>query len=163
VVVLAAGAFGVTVANGQHDTWLDSRVMIADLSKLARPTGIYLVEDPNVVTYFLRTKVPFGNIDDTYVFYYTDPQTHKMLMNDPAYADAIKRGYFAGIVLAFDDTFATDQVIVNDIDQNHTYRLVDVVPYWDSYGISQYKIWLRIPQSVRTADAKHAKHRHRKR
>jgi Dolichyl-phosphate-mannose-protein mannosyltransferase len=159
VVVLAAGAFGVTVANGQYDTWPNSRAMIADLSKLVRPTGIYLVEDPNVVTYYLRTKVPFENIDDTYVFSYTDPQTHQQLINDPAYADAIKRGYFAGIVLAFGDTFATDQVIVNDIDQDHTYRLVDVVPYRDSYGPSQYKIWLRVPQPVRTAHAKHRDHK----
>jgi hypothetical protein len=163
VVVLAAGAFGVTVANAQHDTWPNSSAMIADLSKLVRPTGIYLVEDPNVVTYYLRTKVPFENVDDTYVFYYSDPLTHKRLMNGPAYADAIQRGYFAGIVLAFGDTFATDQMIVKDIDQYHTYRLVDVVPYRDSYGPSAYQIWMRIPQPVRPAHAKQAKHRHHKR
>jgi hypothetical protein len=162
VAVLAAGAFGVTVANGQHDTWPNSRGMIADLSKLVRPTGIYLVEDPNVVTYYLRTKVPFENVDDTYVFSYTDPQTHQQLVNDPAYGDAINRGYFAGIVLAFGDTFATDQVIVNDIDEDHTYRLVDVVPYRDSYGPSQYKIWLRVPRPARTAPPKHAARRHRR-
>jgi hypothetical protein len=162
VVVLAAGAFGVTVANAQHGTWPNSRGMITDLSKLARPTGIYLVEDPNVVTYYLRTKVPFQSIDDTYVYFYTDPQTHKQLKNGPAYADAIKRGYFAGIVLAFGDTFATDQMIVKDIDQDHTYRLAAVIPYRDSYGPSQYKIWVRVTQPVRKAHPKHAKHRHRK-
>jgi hypothetical protein len=162
VAVLAAGVFGMTVANAQYSTWPDSRTMIADLSKLVRPTGIYLVEDPNVVTYYLRKQVPFENVDDTYVFYYTDPQTHQRLMNDPAYADAIRRGYFAGIVLAFGDTFATDQVIVNDIDQDHTYRLVDIVPYRDSYGPSQYMIWLRAPQPARTAHPKHAARRHRR-
>jgi hypothetical protein len=149
VVALAAGAFGVTVANGQYSTWPDSGTMIADLSRLVRPTGIYLVEDPNVVTYYLRKKVPFENVYDTYVFHYTDPQTRQRLTNGPAYADAIKRGYFAGIVLAFADTFATDQVIVSDIDQDHTYRLVDVVPYQDSYGPSQYMIWMRVPPSAR--------------
>jgi hypothetical protein len=150
----------VTVARAQYETWPNSTRMIADLSKLARPTGIYLVEDPNVVTYYLRTKVPFENVDDTYVFAYTDPQTHKMLTSGPAYAEAIKHSYFAGIVLAFGDTFATDQMIVKDIDQYHTYRLVDVVPYRDSYGPSQYRIWVRAPQPVRKA---HARHRHRRR
>ena len=124
-----------------------------------RPTGIYLVEDPNVVTYYLRTNVPFENVDDTYVYFYTDPQTHKQLMNGPAYAAAIKRGYFAGIVLAFGDTFATDQMIVKDIDQDHTYRLADVIPYRDSYGPSQYKIWVRVTQPARKAHSKHPRRR----
>jgi len=146
VVVLAAGAFGVSVANGQHGTWPDSRPMIADLSKLVKPTGIYLVEDPNVVTYYLRTRLPFQNVDDTYVFYYRDPQTRKMLVNTPAYAAAIQRGYFAGIVLAFGDTFATDQEIMADIARDHTYRLAAVIPYRDSYGPSDYRIWVRMPK-----------------
>ena len=146
VVVLAAGAFGVTVANGQHDTWPDSRPMIAELSKLVKPTGIYLVEDPNVVTYYLRNKLPFLNVDDTYVFSYQDPHTHQMLVNTPAYAAAIQRGYFAGIVLAFGDTFATDQEIMADIARDHTYRLAAVIPYRDSYGPSDYRIWVRAPK-----------------
>jgi len=162
-VILAAGAFGVTVANAQHDTWPDSRPMIADLTRLVRPDGIYLVEDPNVVTYYLRTKVPFENVDDTYVFFYPDPQTHRMLTGAPAYAAAIQRGYFAGIVLAFGDTFATDQLVVADINRYHTYRLADVVPYRDSYGPSQYKIWIRVTPRPPVAHPRRPGHRHRRR
>jgi len=162
-VVLAAGTFGVNVANAQHDTWPDSSRMVASLARLARPDGIYLVEDPNVVTYYLRTKVPFGNIDDTYVFFYTDPATHRMLVNAPAYADAIARGYFAGIVLAFGDTFATDQMVVADISRYHTYRLAEVIPYRDSYGPSQYQIWLRVPRPPRAAKPQRPGHRHHRR
>jgi hypothetical protein len=162
-VILAAGAFGVTVANAQHDTWPDSRPMITDLARLVRPDGIYLVEDPNVVTYYLRTKVPFENVDDTYVFFYPDPQTHRMLTNAPAYAAAIQRGYFAGIVLAFGDTFATDQLVVADINRYHTYRLADVVPYRDSYGPSQYKIWIRVTPRPPVAHPRRPGHRHRRR
>jgi hypothetical protein len=167
-VVLAAGAYGVTVADGQHGTWPDSRPMIADLTRLVRPNGIYLVEDPNVVTYYLRTKIPFENVDDTYVFYYDDPQTHRMLVDTPAYAAAIARGYFAGIVLAFGDTFATDQTIVADINRDHTYRLADVIPYRDSYGPSEYRIWVRAPRAARRpaappARGKHPARRHRRR
>ena len=166
VVVLAAGAFGVTVANGQHDTWPDSRGMIAALSKLVKPKGIYLVEDPNVVTYYLRTKIPFENVDDTYVFTYRDPQTHQMLVNTPAYAAAIQRSYFAGIVLAFGDTFATDQTIVADINRDHTYRLAAVIPYRDSFGPSQYRIWVRAPAAPPKPThprRKHPARKHRRR
>jgi hypothetical protein len=162
-VAVAAGAFGVTVANAQHDTWPDSRPMIADLTRLVRPDGTYLVEDPNVVTYYLRTKVPFENIDDTYVFDYPDPQTHRMLVNVQAYAAAIQRGYFAGIVLAFGDTFATDQLVVADINRYHTYRLAAVVPYRDSYGPSQYKIWIRVTPRPAAGHPRRSGHRHRRR
>jgi hypothetical protein len=159
--VLAAGAFGVTVANGQYGNWADSRAMITELSRLAQPNGYYLVEDPSVVTYYLGSKIPFGHVDSTYTsFNYTDPQTHKMLFSIPAFADSIKRGYFSYIVLAFGDTFGQDQAIAQDIGRDHTYRQIDVIAYRTSYGRSQYIIWQRIPPSRHAA---RAKRRHRRR
>jgi hypothetical protein len=157
--VLAAGAFGVTVANGQYGNWADSRAMIAELSRLAQPNGYYLVEDPSVVTYYLGSKIPFSHVDSTYTsFNYTDPQTHKMLFSIPAFADSIKHGYFSYIVLAFGDTYAQDQAIARDISRDHNYRRIDVIRYRTSYGYSQYMIWQRIPPSRHAA---RAKRRHR--
>jgi Dolichyl-phosphate-mannose-protein mannosyltransferase len=160
-VVLAAGAYDIPVANGQYGDWADSRPMIAELSKLARPSGYYLVEDPSVVTYYLGSKIPFSHVLPTYTsFNYTDPQTHKMLFSYAGFADSIKHGYFSYIVLAFGDTFGQDQAIVQDIDTDHNYRLIDVIPYKTSYGMSQYKIWQRIPKPSRPA---HRKRAHRRR
>ena len=159
--VLAAGAFGVTVANGQYGDWADSRAMIAELSRLAQPNGYYLVEDPSVVTYYLGSKIPFGHVDSTYTsFNYTDPQTHKMLFSIPAFADSIRHGYFSYIVLAFGDTYGQDRAIAQDISRDHTYRQIDLIRYRTSYGHSQYVIWQRIPPSRHAA---RAKHRHRRR
>jgi hypothetical protein len=136
--------------------------MIAELSKLVRPSGYYLVEDPSVVTYYLGSKVPFSHVDSTYTsFNYTDPQTHKVMFSYAGFADSIRRGYFSDIVLAFGDTFGQDEAIVQDIDQDHNYRLIDVIRYRTSYGTSQYKIWQRIPQSSRAAHRKRAHRRHR--
>jgi Dolichyl-phosphate-mannose-protein mannosyltransferase len=159
--VLAAGGVGVTVANGQYGNWADSRAMIAELSRLAQPSGYYLVEDPSVVTYYLGSKIPFSHVDSTYTsFNYTDPQTRKMLFSIPAFADSIKRGYFSYIVLAFGDTFGQDQAIALDISQDHDYRLIDTIRYRTSYGSSKYMIWQRIPPARHAA---RAKHRHRRR
>jgi hypothetical protein len=164
-VVLLAGAYGVTVANGQYRSWANSRVMLADLTRLLPPGGrnFYLFEDPSVITYYLRSKIPFADIDSTYTntFFYTDPQTHQALENLPAYADAIKRGYFTTIVLSFGDTAGIDESIAQDISTGRNYRLVDVIPYRTSFGPSTYKIWQRIPPRIahriphRTAHRKH--------
>jgi hypothetical protein len=160
--VLAAGAFGVTVANGQYGNWADSRAMIAELSRLAQPNGYYLVEDPSVVTYYLGSKIPFSHVDSTYTsFNYTDPQTHKMLFSIPAFADSIKRGYFSYIVLAFGDTYGQDQAIAQDISQDGDYRPIDTIYYRTSYGHSKYMIWQRMPPNSR--HAARAKRRHRRR
>lgn len=145
VVVLASGALGVPAANSQRAAWPNSGQMITVLGRLVRPDGIYLIEDPYIVTYYLRTKVAFNHVIDTYGLYYTDPQTRRSMVGTAAWADAIKHGYFTGVVLNFDDTYATDQTILGDINRFHTYKLVDVIGYRDSYGVGAYRIWLRRP------------------
>ncbi len=145
VVVLASGALGVPAANSQRAAWPDTSQMITVLGRLVRPDGIYLIEDPYVVTYYLHTKVAFDHVIDTYGLYYTDPQTHRSMVGIPAWADAIKHAYFTAIVLNFDDTYATDQMVLSYINRFHTYKLVDVVGFRDSYGAGDYRIWLRRP------------------
>jgi Dolichyl-phosphate-mannose-protein mannosyltransferase len=164
VVVLAAGAYDVTVANGQYGDWANSRGMIAEMDKLVQPNGYYMVEDPSVVTYYLASKVQFSHVDSTYTsFNYVDPQTHKMLFSYAAFADSIKHGYFNDIVLAFGDTFGQDQAIVQDMDADHDYRLIDTIGYQTSFGTSHYEIFQRIPQHAAKPNGKRAKRRHRRR
>ncbi len=161
-VVLVAGAFDITVANGQYGDWADSRPMIAELSKLVQPNGYYMVEDPSVVTYYLGSKTQFSHVDSTYTsFNYTDPQTHKVMFSYAGFADSIRHGYFNDIVLAFGDTFGQDQAIMQDMATDHNYRLIDTIRYRTSYGSSKYEIWQRIPQASRAAHRKRA-HRHRR-
>lgn len=151
VVVLVSGALGVPAASRQRIAWPDSRQMITALGRLVRPDGIYLIEDPYVVTYYLRAKVAFEHVVDTYDLYYTDPRTHRSMTGSAAWADAIKHGYFSGIVLNLGDTYATDQEVIGDINRFRSYTLVDVIGFRDSYGAGAYRIWLRRP--VRAAAA----------
>ena len=160
-VVLVAGVYDIPVANGQYGDWADSGPMIAEMSKLVTPSGYYMVEDPSVATYYLGSKVPFSHIDSTYAnFSYTDPQTHKLLIGYAAFADSISRGYFNDIVLAFGDTFGQDQAIVQDMNTDHNYRLIDTIPYRTSYGPGHYEIFQRIPKPPVPA---HRKRAHRRR
>jgi Dolichyl-phosphate-mannose-protein mannosyltransferase len=148
-VVLLAGFFGAKVADDQYGDWAPSRTMIADLARVLVPGGNYLVEDPSVVTYYLRREIPFPHVADTWSFAYADPRTARVLVNQPAYADAIRHGYFAAIVLNFGDTYILDQTLVQDIAGDHDYRLMDVIPYRTSYGPSEFKIWVRVPHRSR--------------
>jgi 4-amino-4-deoxy-L-arabinose transferase-like glycosyltransferase len=158
--VVAAGLFGITVANGQFGDWANSTTMVATLNRIARPNGYYLVEDPSVVTYYLRSKIPFSHIESTYPsFNYVDPQTHQMLLDLPAFADAIKHGRFSAIVLAYGDTLGEDEAIIQDIDTDHNYKVAYTIPYQTSFGPSQYRIWVRVPAPVKPV--KHHKKRHR--
>lgn len=161
-VVLVAGVYDIPVANGQYGDWADSGPMISEMSKLVTPSGYYMVEDPSVATYYLGSKVPFSHIDSTYAnFSYTDPQTHKLLIGYAAFADSISRGYFNDIVLAFGDTFGQDQAIVQDMNTDHNYRLIDTIPYRTSYGPGHYEIFQRIPKPPVPAHRKHAHRRRR--
>ncbi len=144
-VLLLAGSVGVKVADDQYRDWAPSGTMIADLARVVVPGGYYLVEDGSVVTYYLWRKIPFPHVADTWYFAYTDPRTARVLVNQPAYADAIRRGYFAAIVLNFGDTYILDQTLVQDINGDHNYRLMDVIPYRTYYGRSEFKIWVRVP------------------
>jgi 4-amino-4-deoxy-L-arabinose transferase-like glycosyltransferase len=161
-VVLAAGAFDVTVADGQYGDWADSRPMIADLTGLVQPGGRYLVEDPSVVTYYLRSKIPYLSVYNTFSFNYPDPQTGQMLANAPAYAQAIKQGYFSVVVLSFGDTYGLDLGLVQDMSRDHDYRMVARIPYRDSYGASKYEIWQRVAQRQPAAHHQRTAHRRRK-
>jgi Dolichyl-phosphate-mannose-protein mannosyltransferase len=144
-VALLAGIASGKTTSVQYAGWPNARPIIAALSKLIKPTAYYLIEDPSLVTYYLRSEIPFLHVDSTFGFSYTDPQTGQLLVSNPAYALAIKQGYFAAIVLRFGATAALDHKLVQDMDADHDYRLAQVVPYRTSYGPGSYQIWMRVP------------------
>jgi hypothetical protein len=143
LVVVCAGAYGVKVADVQYDEWPDSVPMVAALSRYIAPGGYYLVEEPSVVNYYLRKRIPFLHVDGTYYFSYTDPTTGRQLVNDAAYALAIKSGYFRAVVIRFGITPRVDETVVEDMDADRDYRLAALVPYHDVYGSGDYQIWVR--------------------
>ena len=147
-----AGTVGVRIADAQYHGWPDSRGLTAAIQRLGKPGGRYLAEDYDVPSYYLRRSVHWTQWSDTFHFVYTDPATGQHLQNAPAYADAIRHRYFAVIALAFGDTYATDQVIVHDINYYGGYRLAEVIPYTDASGAGEYKIWTLSPRPTSPAD-----------
>jgi Dolichyl-phosphate-mannose-protein mannosyltransferase len=144
-VALLAGISSAKTTGAEYAGWPSSRPIIAALSRLLRPADYYLIEDPSLVTYYLRSEIPFLHVDSTFGFSYPDPGAGRALVDGPAYALAIKQGYFAAIVLRFGATAARDHQLVRDMRADHDYRLAEVVPYRTSYGPGAYQIWVRAP------------------
>ena len=144
-VALLAGISSTKTTGAEYAGWPNSRPIIAALSRLLRPADYYLIEDPSLVTYYLRSEIPFLHVDSTFGFSYPDPGSGRALVDGPAYALAIKQGYFAAIVLRFGATAARDHQLVRDMQADHDYRLAEVVPYRTSYGPGAYQIWVRAP------------------
>jgi hypothetical protein len=143
-VVLLAGISSTKTIGAEYGGWPNSGPVMAVLSRLLKPADYYLIEDPSLVTYYLRSQISFLHVDSTFGFSYTDPETGYRLVNDPAYALAIKQGYFAAVVIRFGATAALDRALVRDMLDDRDYRLTDVVPYRTSYGPGAYQIWTRL-------------------
>jgi 4-amino-4-deoxy-L-arabinose transferase-like glycosyltransferase len=144
-VALLAGISSAKTTGTEYAGWPNSRPIIAALSRLLRPADYYLIEDPSLVTYYLRSEIPFLHVDSTFGFSYPDAGAGRALVDGPAYALAIKQDYFAAVVLRFGATAALDHQIVRDMRADHDYRLAEVVPYRTSYGPGAYQIWVRAP------------------
>jgi hypothetical protein len=145
VVALLGGVVSTKTTGTEYAGWPNSRPIIAALSRLLRPADYYLIEDPSLVTYYLRSEIAFPHVDSTFGFSYPDPGGGRALVNAPAYALAIKQGYFAAVVLRFGATAARDHQLVRDMQADRDYRLAKVVPYRTAYGPGAYQIWVRTP------------------
>jgi hypothetical protein len=144
-VALVAGISSAKTTGAEYAGWPNSRPIITALSRVLRPADYYLIEDPSLVTYYLRSEIPFVHVDSTFGFSYADPGTGRALVDGPAYALAIKQGYFAAVVLRFGATAGRDHQLVRDMRADNDYRLAEVVPYRTSYGPGAYQIWVRAP------------------
>jgi hypothetical protein len=160
-VPVLVGNAGASLAASQYAGWPDARPMIAVLSRYLKPGGYYLIEEPSVVNYYLRKKIPFLRVDGTYYFSYTDRATKQQLVNAPGYALAIQQRYFAAIVIRFGITPVADGEIIQAIDAYKDYRLAATVPYRDGYGAGNYQIWVRVPKTSPSATQAHSRHQHR--
>jgi len=143
IVALLGGVVSAKTTGTEYAGWPNSRPIMTALSRLLRPADYYLIEDPSLVTYYLRSQIAFLHVDSTFGFSYPNPGGGHELVDGPAYALAIKQGYFAAIVLRFGATAARDHQLVRDMQADHDYRLAEVVPYRTAYGPGAYQIWVR--------------------
>jgi hypothetical protein len=72
-VVLLAGIASTKTIGAEYGGWPNSKPVMAALSRLLKPADYYLIEDPSLVTYYLRSQISFLHVDSTFGFSYTDP------------------------------------------------------------------------------------------
>jgi 4-amino-4-deoxy-L-arabinose transferase-like glycosyltransferase len=143
-VLVMTGALGTSIVSRQYAGWPDSGRLTSAMRSLARPDAVYLVEDSNVESYYLRATVTPRQMANTFYFGYTDSQTGQYLANGPAYAAAIKQRYLALIVLDFMDTVGVDREIVADIRRYGGYRRAATIPFHTAAGAGRYEVWERL-------------------
>jgi hypothetical protein len=149
-VLVMASALGVSIVSRQYAAWPVSSQLTSVLMSHGRPGAVYLVEDSNVESYYLRAAVKPNQMYNTFYFGYTDPKTGQYVANAPAYASAIKERRFTFIVLDFGDTAGTDKEIVADIRKYGGYRVVATIPFQTAAAAGQYEVWeLTRPTSSR--------------
>jgi hypothetical protein len=146
---ILAGLLGCTTSSAAYDGWPNTTRVTAALSRLLRPHGRYLAEDDDILAYYLQGRVPWVQWTSTWFFRYTDPSDGKVLLGIPAYAAAIREGYFTVIVLSFGDTLTTDKAIERDIAEDGNYQLVSSQPYRTSSFRGDYRIWVHRTQAKR--------------
>jgi hypothetical protein len=146
-ILVMASALGASIVSRQYAGWPVSSQLTSMLMSQHRHGAVYLVEDSNVESYYLRASVTPNQMYNTFYFGYTDPKSGQYLANGPAYASAIKERRFTFIVLDFGDTAGTDKEIVADIGKYGGYRLVATIPFQTAAGAGQYEVWenLRVP------------------
>jgi hypothetical protein len=148
-VPILAGLLGCALSSAHYDGWPDTTRVTAALGRLLRPHARYLAEDDDILAYYLQGRVPWVQWTSTWFFRYTQPSTGKVLFGMPAYAAAIRAGYFTIIVLSFGDTLSTDKAIEHDISRDGDYTLRSSLPYTTSSLSGEYRIWVRRRQGAR--------------
>jgi hypothetical protein len=147
VVMAAIGA--ATVASTHYAGWPSSRRITAILARRLSPHGEYLAEDDDVLSYYLANRVSWEQWTSTWFFRYVNPQNGQLLAGAPAYAAAIRDGYFNVIILSVGDTLPMDKAIQRDIVQDGNYRRLVSIPYATTSFHGDYKVWVRAGEPAR--------------
>jgi hypothetical protein len=157
VVIWPAGVPGRAQALTFEGSWPDATRLVATLRTLVREhPGRYLAEDEQVMGYYLEGEVPWQDWTDTWYLSYSGPGASACVPGSTSrvslatigssavartLVSAIRRQYYALIILDFGDTPTVDQLITVAIDRYRTYHLVARVAGADRFGGSRYLIW----------------------
>jgi hypothetical protein len=146
---VAAGFVGALLATSHYHTWPNAKPFTAALQPILKEsTGpVVASEDTYILQYYLRESSAEHVFANPGYFSYTDPNTHKRLHGNVAYADAVKSRYFGIIALPFWAEPGTDIAMEKSIARYGGYRLVRYIPYHMGNVVSAYHIWVRGGQS----------------
>jgi hypothetical protein len=136
---------GALLAQTHFASWPNTTTLVARMRTILpdHRGNILSADNGNVIEYYLEDEIDGSTFYGTRFFHYQDPNTGEALTNLPAYADAIRHGYFSVIILSFSDTRTTDQAIERDIRADGGYTQVARLPYRVSGTASAFRIWVR--------------------
>jgi 4-amino-4-deoxy-L-arabinose transferase-like glycosyltransferase len=144
--VSASAVLGALLSATHFATWPNSNAFIKAVGPaLSSVQGPVLAADNgNVIEYYLPSQSANEVFYGPWFFRYRDPGSHRLLTDRPAFADAIKHGFFGVIALSFGDSKALDMQISGDIREYGGYRLVAALPYQAAGVSSAYRVWVRM-------------------
>lgn len=135
---------GMTQAAQMFGGWGNSRLLISALARQLRPGARYLVEVPEVPTYYLmgRPGAQPTEFYSTFVISYVDRQG-QTLTGDLGFETAIQDGFFQVVAYEGSITPGVDSLLARELQSDPSYRLAAVVPDNTTYHRGSYYIWVR--------------------
>ena len=116
--------------------------MTAAVIPMLAPGAHYLAEDDAPLELSLDSRAAWSQWTDTWYFHYEIPHTGHLLTGLPAYAAALRAGYFRLVILSFADTVPADKAIRKDLDASGDYHLAARIPYVTTvFPHGSYRIW----------------------
>ena len=153
-------SLGASQSRALSTSWPNSTSFIAILRPLAdHGNGRLLVEDPSIAEYYLPAGSQWQRWSSTRNIVLPSgassggpSQTAGVVGpgNAGTFGTKIIAGYFSLVALNFADTTSLDHRLNADLNRNHHYKVIEIVPYGieiPPIGQGTYKIWKYEPES----------------
>ena len=145
IAVVLAAVPGIPAAARQFHSWPDSTRLIASSETLiARNPGPVLADDDgNLLYFYLGAELSHVPVIGTWYISYRGPGERRPAHGVAGYADAIRHGYFAVVVLEFVDNQMVDRQIERDLATSGRYHIGGSI----RDGLTRpFLIWVRNPR-----------------
>ena len=152
-------SLGASQSRAFSTSWANSTSFIAILRQLAdHGNGHLLVEDPSIAEYYLPAGSQWERWSSTRNIVLPSgassggpSQTAGVVGpgNAGTFGTKIAEGYFSLVALNFADTTSLDHRLNADLNRNHHYKIIEIVPYGieiPPIGQGTYKIWKYEPK-----------------
>jgi hypothetical protein len=147
-------ALGARQSKEFSTDWANATGFIAVMRPLAdNSNGRLLVEDPTIAEYYLSSGSHWQRWSSTRNIVLPSgastggPSSKAGVVgggNAGVFAVFIEEGYFSYVALNYADTTSLDHQITTDLEHNHRYHRISVVPYGTEVppiGVGTYVIW----------------------
>ncbi|MCX4857729.1 glycosyltransferase family 39 protein [Streptomyces canus] len=133
---------GIQQADWRFGVWPNSSQMINAIESHVDSKGHYLSSTPEVPVYYLFDKTSHRQWQGPFGMDYTTKKG-KFVQGDDAYRAALKDGEFDLIVLDGLTNPRVDDIVAAAVKGNPHYRLLADIPFRNSSGTGEYRIWIK--------------------